>query len=381
MRAIHNAKIITETGLIENSAVVYTEKIAAVVPDTSLDCYQLREKIDAEGNYLAPGFIDLHIHGCAGMDTMDEEDSALDVLSKSLAQTGVTAFLPTTMTMRFDLVENALARIRGKMGQSPGAEILGSHLEGPFISKEHKGAQDPQYILEPDYSRIDRFADVIKIVTIAPEMYGSLEFIQKARRDNIIIAAGHSAATYDQAMAAIAAGASHITHTFNAFTAFDHRQPGMLGALTDSSVTCELIADNIHVHPAAQRLLLKLKGVEKLILITDAMRACLMPDGIYDLGGQRVNVKSGAARLNSGVIAGSVLTLNKAVANFRATSRLSLSEIVKMVTINPARKLGIDCCKGSIAPGMDADMVVFDEAVNVLLTLVRGRIVYQKAMS
>jgi N-acetylglucosamine-6-phosphate deacetylase len=378
LKAIYNAKIITTAGVLEKHAVVYSDKIIAVVPEPALDAYTLTDRMNAGGHYLAPGFIDLHIHGCAGADTMDVTGDALTVMSRNLPQSGVTAFLPTTMTMRFELVTAALERVRAQIGHCPGAEILGCHFEGPFINGDYKGAQDAQYITTPSFAKIAGFADVIKIATIAPELPGSLAFIREAVDHNIVVSIGHSAATYEQALAAIAAGASHVTHMFNAIAAANHRRPGVLGAILDSSVTCELISDNIHVHPSSQRLLYRLTGGERLILITDAMRACLMPDGNYELGGQQVTVADNTAQLDNGVIAGSVLTLDKAVANFKQTSGLALHEVVNLVTINPARKLGLDHCRGRIVPGNQADMVIFDEAIAILETIVKGRTVYRR---
>ena len=378
MKAIYNAKIITSLGVLEKHAVVYGDTIVAVVPETALAAYMLTERLDACGHYLAPGFIDMHIHGCAGADTMDAEGAALAVLSQKLPQTGVTAFLPTTMTLPLEVVTLALERVRGKMGHSPGAEILGCHFEGPFINADYKGAQDAQYIINPSFTKIIDYADVIKVATVAPELPGSLAFIREAVKHNIVVSIGHSAATYEQALQAIAAGASHITHMFNAIAASNHRRPGILGAIVDSDVTCELIADNVHVHPASQRLLFKLTGGDRLILITDAMRACLMPDGRYELGGQQVNVANGTASLDNGVIAGSVLTLDRAVANFRKTSGLPLHEVVKLVTINPARKLKLEKHKGSIAPGYAADMVIFDQDITILETIIKSKSVYRR---
>ncbi|HWR42368.1 N-acetylglucosamine-6-phosphate deacetylase [Sporomusa sp.] len=378
MKAIYNARIITTAGILEKYAVVYSDKIIAVVPEPALAGYILTDRMNARGHYLAPGFIDLHIHGGAGADTMDVAGDALAVMSRILPQSGVTAFLPTTMTMKFELVTAALERVRAQIGHCPGAEILGCHFEGPFINADYKGAQDAQYITTPSFAKIAGFADVIKIATIAPELPGSLAFIREAVDHNIVVSIGHSAATYEQALAAITAGTSHVTHMFNAIAASNHRRPGVLGAILDSSVTCELIADNIHVHPASQRLLYRLTGGERLILITDAMRACLMPDGYYELGGQQVSVADSTAQLDNGVIAGSVLTLDKAVANFRKTSGLALHEVVNMVTMNPARKLRMDHCKGSIVPGNQADMVIFDENITILETIVKGRTVYRR---
>ncbi|WP_371381791.1 N-acetylglucosamine-6-phosphate deacetylase [Sporomusa aerivorans] len=380
LKAIYNAKIVTASGVLEKHAVVYEDKIIDIVPEARLAAYAPAEKMDAGGHYLAPGFIDLHIHGCAGADTMDEEEDALAVMSKALPATGVTAFLPTTMTMPFVSVAAALSRIRASMGSGQGAKILGCHLEGPFISAEYRGAQDARHILKPSYRKIADFADVIKIVTIAPELPASLSFIRQAAKANIVVAIGHSAAGYEELLAAIEAGASHITHTFNALAVPNHRQPGILGAVTDSLATCELIADNIHVHPAMQRLLVKLAGGERLVLITDAMRAALMPDGNYDLGGQQVRVANGTARLESGVIAGSVLTLNRAVANFWQTSGLPLHEVLAMATRNPARKLGLERERGSIAPGLAADMVVFDNDITPIETVIKGKTVYRRLL-
>lgn len=377
LKAIVNAKIVTDGEILLSHAVVFSSQIVALVPENELDYFQLDERINGHGLYLSPGFIDIHIHGSAGADTMDSSDEALTTISRSLPRTGVTAFLPTTMTMEYSLVEEALIRIRKAMIKSEGAEILGCHMEGPFISQEYKGAQDNRHILNPDFARVEKFADVIKIATIAPELPGSTEFIRKATAKGIVVSIGHSAATYDDAMAAIDAGASHVTHTFNALAGMNHRQPGVIGALSDNNhVTCELIADNVHVHPAAQRMLLKLKGHENLVLITDAMRAGLMPEGQYDLGGQLVTVKDGEARLASGSLAGSVLTLNRAAANFRKTSGLSLPKIVEMVSTNPARKIGIEKRKGRIAAGMDADMVLFDDDFTIFATYSFGRLVY-----
>jgi N-acetylglucosamine-6-phosphate deacetylase len=380
LNAIYNTKIIAADRVLTNHAVVYTDKIVAVIPEGALATYALADRIDAGGLYLAPGFIDLHIHGCAGVDTMDDGEDALAVMSRILPATGVTAFLPTTMTMPLASVTAALARIRPLMGHCPGAGILGCHLEGPFINPAYKGAQAARHILAPDFALLAGHADVIKIVTLAPELPGGLAFIREAAQQNIVAAIGHSAASYEQALAAVAAGAAHITHTFNALAIPNHREPGVLGVITDSRVTCELIADNIHVHPAMQRLLLKLAGQARLILITDAMRACLMPDGNYELGGQPVRVDKGTARLDNGVIAGSVLTLNKAVANFRQTSGLPLPAVIALVTSNPAARLGLGRQKGRIEPGFDADMVIFDENITPTETIVGGKSVYRRSL-
>lgn len=376
MKAIVNANIVTGNDILKGYAVLFDERIVEIVEGSALDKSGLEEVFDADNKYLSPGFIDVHIHGCLGNDTMDDSDSSIWNISKDITATGVTAFLPTTMTMKQSMIDKSISRIRRLMGHEPGASILGCHLEGPFISDEYKGAQDGRYIKRPDFNSIEGSLDVIRIITIAPEEAGSDEFIEKCVKEGIIIAIGHTKATYEQAMRAIEKGASHITHTFNAMTPLHHRNPGVVGAAMDSSAVCELIADNIHVNPAVQRILLKVKGIESIILVTDAMKACLLADGEYDLGGQRVTVKGEEARLAAGNLAGSVLTVNKALKNFINNTGVSLNEAVRTVTENPARVLRINDRKGSIAVGKDADFTVFDGSFNIYGTFVRGKKVY-----
>ncbi|CUH95592.1 hypothetical protein P22_1666 [Propionispora sp. 2/2-37] len=380
MKAIVNARVIMENVLLDRYAVLFDDKIINILPERELAFENGVEKIDARGKFLAPGFIDIHIHGCSGIDTMDKDPEGIEKISQNLVKTGVTSFLPTTMTMHFDRIKSALRSIRYFMNNYPrsGAQVLGCHLEGPFINSAYKGAQDATYILNPDFTMLQPFLDVLKIITLAPELGESETFIAKCREHQIVAAIGHSAATYEEANAAIAAGASHIAHICNAMPPLNHRKPGILGAALDNrQITCELIADNLHVHPVIQRILLASKGIHGIILITDAMRASLLGEGDYDLGGQMVTVKNHEARLASGVIAGSTLTLNKAVYNFMTNTGLSLVESIKTATVNPARRIGVDSFKGSIAVGKDADLVMFDEKINVSATIVRGNFVYR----
>ncbi|MCE5285520.1 MAG: N-acetylglucosamine-6-phosphate deacetylase [Pelosinus sp.] len=376
MKAIVNAKIIADDGLLEDMAVIFADKIRAVVPQSELDKYSIEEFIDAKKSFLAAGFIDIHIHGCSGSDTMDAEGNALSIMRSKLPSTGVTAFLPTTMTMEFAKIKAALARIRiaGKIEE--GAQILGCNVEGPFINPKNKGAHDEKFISAFDYAKIEPYLDVIRLITIAPELTGSETFIKKCQAQNIVVSLGHSSAAYEEAMSAIKCGASHVTHIFNALPPLNHRQPGLIGAAMDSEVTCELIADNVHVHPVMQRILLKVKGLDKIILITDAMRAGLLGEGQYDLGGQTVFVNKNEARLSNGVIAGSVLTLNKAVYNFMNNAKLPVYKAVQLVTSNPARLLGLEQRKGSITVGKDADLTIFDKDINVRATFVGGKLEY-----
>ncbi|AIF52861.1 N-acetylglucosamine-6-phosphate deacetylase [Pelosinus sp. UFO1] len=377
MKAIRNGKIITLQGILHNQAVIFEEKILGIVPEEQLSQYTIDELLDADGRYVSPGFIDVHVHGCNGFDTMDEEEKALAAISKGVLQTGVTSFMPTTMTMPFARIEQSMERIRQAMKESSGAEVLGCHMEGPFINENYKGAQDKRFIMAPDIEKIEPYLDCIKIITIAPEIGESHDFIEACTKRGLVVSIGHSSATYEQTMKAIDAGVSHMTHIFNALPPLHHRFPGAIGAAMDSDIVCELIVDNLHVHPAMQRILLKVKGLENIILITDAMRASLLGEGQYDLGGQNVIVKQGEARLADGVIAGSVLTLNRGVRNFMENKGIDLVSAISLVTLNPARELGVLDRKGSIEVGKDADLVVFDEELNIFATFVGGSLLYR----
>lgn len=376
MKVIHNVNIISESGLLGNRAVVFGDKIVQIIEEKEIKNIKDAELIDGQDMYLSPGFIDIHIHGCFGDDVMDGGEDTINNISKNIVKTGVTSFLPTTMTMNMDKIKKSLELIKKNKGKTDGAEILGAHLEGPFISSKFKGAQDEKYILNPSFDEIKEYKDIIKIVTMAPENSGSKDFIEKCRENDIVVSIGHSNATYEEARDAIESGASHITHTYNAMSPLHHRNPGVVGAGMLSCATCELIVDNIHVHPAAQEILLRMKGKEKLVLVTDAMRACLMPEGRYDLGGQEVIVKEGQARLENGALAGSVLTINTALKNFIENTGTPLADAVRMVTLNPAGVIGVQDRKGSIATGKDADLVIFDKDFNIKMAFVSGNLVY-----
>lgn len=380
MKLIHNIRLIHKNTIHNNKAVIYDNKIVDIVDINEISEYMVDEKIDGKNMFLAPGFIDVHVHGCSSFDVMDEDENALIHISQNLAKTGVTSFLPTTMTMEFSKIENALKKIKLAMNKDSGlgAQILGAHLEGPFISKIFKGAHDENNIIPPDSSLLEAYKEIIKIITLAPELDGSMTFIKYCNANNIIVSIGHTNAEYEVAALAIDQGAKHFTHTYNAMTPLRHRSPGAVGAAMLHDVTCELIADNIHVHPAAQKILLKLKGYKKLILVTDAMRACLMCDGEYNLGGQRVQVSSGEARLENGTLAGSVLTLNIALKHIIENTEVTLPYAIEMITSTPARLLNLCEAKGTIDIGKDSDMVIFDDAFDIHYTIVNGKVVYRR---
>lgn len=338
--------------------------------------------LDAGGNTVLPGFIDIHVHGADGCDTMDATADALAAIATFKARHGVTGFLATTMTAPRD---ETLAAVRAvaAAGDDPGhgARILGIHLEGPFISPAFPGAQKAGDIRPPDMDEFQTLAAAgpVRMMTLAPEEPGAAALIAWAQARGIAMVAGHTNAGYEQCMEAFDQGVHQATHTYNAMTGLHHRKPGVLGAvLSDDRVYAQLIADNIHVHPAAMRILARCKGPERTILITDAMRAAGLPEGRYDLGGQEVTVTDGQCRLADGTLAGSVLTMERALANFMAASGWSLAETWPTTSRTPAQALALGPDFGSLHPGAWADLVLLDTSLSVMATVVRGQLVYRR---
>lgn len=375
MKAIVNGKIILQNEIIENKVLLFDEKIEAIQSDE--ECIYDVQLIDAKGCYVSPGFIDIHIHGAFGCDAMDWDKEAIGNISKGLCRYGVTGFLPTTMSMDKESIQRALDNIRNAAQEKvAGARVLGAHLEGPFISLLRKGAHVEQHIIKADNELIKDYLDIIKIITIAPEVEGNMNFIKTMHQhDSISFSIGHSNATYEEAIEAIEAGIKSATHMFNAMTGLGHRDPGVAAAVMNSEIYCELIADKIHVHPAMMKLLVNAKGHDKIILITDSIRAGCMKEGVYELGGQRVTVDKVSARLTDGTLAGSILRLNEAVKNLMDSTELTLEQAIKTVTINPAKLLGLDSEIGSIEIGKRADITIFDENLDIRSTIVAGEII------
>jgi N-acetylglucosamine-6-phosphate deacetylase len=386
MKAIINGKIVTEENIIEGKVLLFHHKIVDIIDEKQLEGYKLKndnmeiEVIDAGGRYIGAGFIDLHIHGSGGGDTMDGSLESLNKISATICQRGVTSFLPTTMTMEIGRIHSALDTIKEAMNiDMAGAKVIGAHMEGPFISEKYKGAQSASHIKKPDYEFVKDYLDVIKIITLAPEMDESYDFIKRIKKESdIVLSIGHSNATYEYAMKAIKNGIGHATHTFNAMTPLNHREPGIVGAIFNSDISCELIADTIHVHPDLFKLLVKIKGIEKVVLVTDCIRAGGMGEGLYDLGGQEVVVKDNCVRLSNGTLAGSVLDLNLAVKNMVNNTDLKIHEVMTMACLSPAKVIGIEDKKGSIKQGKDADIIIFDANFNIYTTIVEGKIVFKK---
>ncbi|WP_163538776.1 N-acetylglucosamine-6-phosphate deacetylase [Gracilibacillus sp. YIM 98692] len=336
---------------------------------------------------VIPGMIDVHIHGANGSDVMDGTEEALNNMANILPQEGTTSFLATTMTQNNQAIENALenvGRYIKKQGQySAQAEILGVHLEGPFINKEKAGAQPIEHIQHPDIEQFKKWNEIasqqIRLVTLAPEEKGALDLIRYLNSNGIIPSVGHSDATYHQVMDAMKEGLSHVTHLYNQMRGFHHREPGIVGAAwLEDDLMVELISDGIHATPEAVQSAYLQTSSERLILITDAMRAKCLKNGTYDLGGQSVTVKGQKAVLHDGTLAGSTLRLGHAFQNILTYTNCTIREAIEMTSANAAKELGINDRKGSIAKGKDADLVVLDKNHEVILTLCRGSIAYDK---
>lgn len=372
---IKNCKIIFEDRIEIGSLLIRNGKIEKINPSSN----ESDEIIDAKGLYISPGFIDVHIHGAGGFDTMDGTKESINTIAKTIANFGTTSFLPTTMTCALDDIKKAVEVSAECMKEgTDGANVAGVHLEGPFISPEMIGAQNPNFIQKPSIDTFNYMVgdniDAIKSITLAPEVKGSLELIKYLKDKNIIVSIGHSKATYKEALEGIECGIGHSTHLYNAMTPLHHREPGIVGAIFDTDITTETISDGIHISYPSLRVAYKQKGFNKVLLVTDAMMACGMPEGKYSLGGQDVFVKDGAARLKEGNLAGSILTLDKAVRNVYKNSNYELYDIIKMATYNGAKHCKLDNRKGLIKEGYDADLVLFDEDINIKKVIIGGKV-------
>jgi N-acetylglucosamine-6-phosphate deacetylase len=332
--------------------------------------------IDANGNYLSPGFIDIHTHGIGGHDTMDDDSNSPEAMSLEVIKHGVTSLLMTTMSYNLEGIKKAIENVSETMQKgSQGATIEGLFLEGPFISPKAPGAHEIEKIKLPNIEDFNYMAGDniknIKMIIIAPEIEGASDVISCLAAKGIVVTAGHSAGTYNDLLKGINAGITHSTHLFNAMTGLHHREPGIVGGIFDTDITTEVIADGIHINFAVLRTVFKVKGPDKVALITDAMMAAGLKDGKYELGGQEVFVKDGAARLASGQLAGSTLTLDRAVCNVVKHCDVSITDAVKMASTTPAEIIGLKN-KGLIKEGYAADLVIFDEDINIKHVYIAG---------
>ncbi|MDO4766028.1 MAG: N-acetylglucosamine-6-phosphate deacetylase [Eubacteriales bacterium] len=379
MKAVINGKMYLDSHFTENKVILFEETIKAIVNREDWDG-QADEIIDAQGNYVVPGFVDVHIHGFNGVDVMDGKVESLATMAKGLTANGVTSFLATTMTMPVPTIRKALAAVKEYVEDETvaksGAEIVGVHLEGPFINISKKGAQKGEDIIPADIRVIEDYEDLVKVITIAPEVADNMAFIEKYA-DKFNFSIGHTDATYEEAVEAIDKGAKSVTHLFNAMTLMMHRFPGVVSAAFNKDIYSELIADTIHVHKELFELIYKLKGANRLILITDAMRGAGMEEGTYDLGGQEVIIKDGRCLLVDGTLAGSVLKLNDAVRHFAENTTVGLENVIPLASLTPATYIGVEDRKGSLEVGKDADIVLMDESLKVLKTIARGDVKYE----
>lgn len=378
MRSLINGKIILKDRILDGYSLIICEKIVGIVkaggePKDS-------EIVDCKGCYIAPGLIDLHIHGYLGKDVCDCDEGSIRTIASGIIKNGVTGFLPTTMTVSMDVIEKAI-QVCGKLIEESktwqGTQILGVHAEGPFINPSKKGAQNENYIKKPDATFVEKYKDIIRIITLAPEMDPGFTEIEKMRNNtDVLVSMGHTDADYDTALSSTACGVRHATHLYNAMSGPNSRKPGVVTAALNSDVTCEIIVDTFHVHPANYELVYRMKG-RKLCFITDCLPAGGLPEGEYTLGGQKFISKGIECRLPDGTIAGSVLKLNKGIMNFYKNTNVPLWECVNCASLNPATAIGYGKTKGSIEVGKDADVIIVNEDFDVLKTIIGGVIKYE----
>ena len=379
MKGIVNGRILMPDGEISGKALLFGETIFGIAEPDEAEV-RAEEIIDAEGAYVAPGLIDTHIHGYMGDDASDGDAEGLRRMAARLKENGVTAFLPTTMTVPREQLETAFRQIRRAAAESrspgfDGAEIAGCHAEGPFINPVRKGAQAENAIQAPDPAWILPYADVIRVMTFAPEMPGAEEMIRTIVRDGRIrLSIGHTDAGFETAEQAVRMGAERFTHLFNAMPPMHHRKPGAAGAALAGNAWAEVIADGFHVHPGLFPMLHRVLG-KRLVLMTDCVRAGGMPDGKYTLGGQELTLKGVECRLADGTIAGSVLKLNEAVRNYRDFAGIPMYEAVQAASLNAAESAGLAEKRGSLEPGKQADVVIMDEECRVKRVFIRGCLV------
>jgi N-acetylglucosamine-6-phosphate deacetylase len=381
---IHAGRAFTPFEEISDAVIVIQgSKISAVGQRGKVDLPRGVRELNASGRTVVPGFVDVHIHGAGGHDVMEGTREALEIISATVAAHGTTSLVATTVTASEKETRDSVAGIAHFILNTSqyatrelSAEILGIHFEGPFISPVRRGVHPAKWIVAPSRELLAQLLGeargTAQILTLAPELPGALDLISVARQAGLVVSLGHTDATYEQAQAAIEAGASHAAHVFNAMRPFSHRGTGVIGAvLTSPKVSAELIADGVHVDEAAMRMLIELKTPERVILVSDGISATGMPDGKYQLGMFEVNVSGGVARNAEGKLAGSTLTLDRALRNMVSLG-VPLSSALRMMTANPARQIGLGTRKGVLAPGADADLVFLDDKLEVSGVMTRG---------
>lgn len=383
---LRNCRLVLPELILADGAVVIDEYGKIEFAGSRLDLPKNDGQIlDLDGKILSPGLIDIHVHGGNGVTFGDGDlEASTANYSQWVASNGVTGYLMSVAEKTSDSLLKMIEKYVEIFVQPPaGAETLGLHLEGPFLNVEKKGAFNPTWLRSPDIEEMRAYIDAgqgwIRQMTLAPELAGAQAVAQLCRDSGIVVAMGHTNTDFEGAEKALKGDFQHVTHTFNAQRGFNHRAPGVFGAiLVSDEITAELIADTVHVHPGAMRLLLRCFGSDRVVAITDAMAGAGFPDGMYPLAGYEVYVKNGKATLENGTLAGSIATLNRCVENLVKYVGLSLVEAVKMASLNPARVLGLDDRLGSIEEGKDANLIVIDDSINVCMTLVKGQIIFDR---
>ncbi|WP_047980197.1 N-acetylglucosamine-6-phosphate deacetylase [Ornithinibacillus contaminans] len=382
---INHAKIYLESSVIENGAVwIEDGQIKAIEEKPATDVASDVHVIDGSHLNLIPGFIDAHIHGANGADVMDATEKALDDMAVLLPKEGTTSFLATTITQSPENIEKALENVANYPNKPAHAEVIGVHLEGPFVNKVKAGAQPVQYIKAPDLAQFNKWqklsGDQIRTITMAPEFDEDGRFIKALNESGVNVSAGHTDAGFAGIKKAVSHGVRQLTHLCNAMNGIHHRDIGAVGAAFQlEDLHAELIADGIHVAPDMMALIYRNVGSDRIILITDAMRAKGLPAGDYELGGQPVKVTEDRAELADGTLAGSIVKMRDGAANMLAIEDVTLADIVKMASSNPAKQVGIFDRKGSIAVGKDADLLLVDDQLNLTYTICRGEVAFKGA--
>ena len=382
--AVRNVKIVTPFRIIENGSVIVTgKKISALGSVQDVKIPSSIKSYDMNGMILTPGFIDVLVHGGGGAGFADDNEESIGTVSEFFFEHGTTGLLASLYSKPLKLLVKDVARIAKYVDSHKDTNVKGIHMEGPFINPEMKGAMKEEYLWKPDVGRWNQlFAaskGYIKLMTIAPELPGCHDVMRAAANDRVVLSVGHSMALFHEIEAAIDNGAAHVTHMFNAMQPFHHREPGVIvGGLLRNELKLELIADGIHVHPAVMRLMYNIKGDGGIVLITDAIRASGMPDGDYTFMDQKITVKDKKAFLEDGTLAGSTLTMERAVKNMVELVGVPLTDAVRMASLNGAKVLGLESRKGILAVGKDADFVLVDSNFDVHLTIYEGNVKYDR---
>ncbi len=380
--------IVQVSGIIQHGYIqVKNGKIEKVGKGMPCDLLPEDKVIHLSDKWIVPGFVDVHVHGGNGASFMSGNEYHINKVAQFHATYGTTCMLATTATAPVEKLTKAIRDLSEyiRMNRVVGSRVVGIHVEGPFLSQKRKGAQDPRYIIDPSLELVDSWLCIaqgsIRLMTVAPELPGSLELIRKLHDFGVTVGAGHTDAQYDETLEAIRNGMTHSIHTFNGMRPLHHRDPGVLGAvLSDERVVCEVICDGFHVHPGAIRLLYKAKGAKGIILITDAVEVAGLPEGEYEWEGRPVHLQNGHVQLADGSsLAGSVLTMNQAYRNILEFLPVDMVEASLMASTNPANSIGLGHRKGQIAVGMDADLVVMNKNLEVEITIVEGEPVYTRS--